>query len=241
MRDPFLDFWEESSLTKYNIREYGSKMSGFDADNKELKLSYPKYPVVFKNKKSKLSLLTKLRKSVRNFGNSYLSLSQIMQVLTQLSSKEKDLEHRTYPSAGASYCVETFVLSFGEKQSENKVLYYDAEHNGVQEISNHDLNNNRIEKLCNISFSGTPSALILFVGFPDRITIKYSSRGYRFMLIEAGAMLQQIALGIAQSKKISGCPVGGLLDDELLKILKLEQENSLLITGYIIGASVKKP
>ena len=92
MRDPFLDFWEESSLTKYNIREYGSKMSGFDADNKELKLSYPKYPVVFKNKKSKLSLLTKLRKSVRNFGNSYLSLSQIMQVLTQLSSKEKDLD-----------------------------------------------------------------------------------------------------------------------------------------------------
>lgn len=240
MINPFLDFWEESSLTKYNIREYGSKMSGFDADNKELKLSYPNKPTIFKNKKTKLSRLTASRKSVRAFESSYLSLNQIMQILSQLSAKDKDLEHRSYPSAGASYCVETFVLSFGEKQSDNKVLYYDAQHNGIQEIADHNLNKKSIEKLCNINYSGTLSALILFVGLPDRITIKYSSRGYRFMLIEAGSMLQQIALGTAQSKKVSGCPVGGLLDDEILKILNLDQDKALLITGCIIGTSLKK-
>jgi SagB-type dehydrogenase family enzyme len=57
--------------------------------------------------------------------------------------------------------------------------------------------------------------------------MKYSDRGYRFALIEAGHAAQNLSL-IAEALKLKCCSIGGFLDDELADILELSGDELAL-------------
>ena len=231
MDNPFEEFWEQSSLHSRNISDYGRRMSAYDADTKELRVSYPERANSHKKPKTPLSKITAKRASSRAFSNTFLTARDLLSLMSHLSVLTDDLEHRTYPSAGATYSVETFVLRFDD----HSVNYYDAEKNGLLPIGQHSYEQTDLERVLSISHSGSASALVIFVGLPDRVIGKYSERGYRFMLLEAGAMMQQLALAIAQDKNLAGCAIGGILDTEFLTLLGLGDRNPKLLTGYLVG------
>lgn len=236
MTDPFEDFWQQSSLSRLTIKNYAKQISAYDADKKQLKLSYPKKASPHKKPKSKLKQITDKRRSSRQFSEVLMSDNDLLNIVCHLGTKNGDLEHRTYPSAGATYSVETFVIKLDTSKT---VMYYDAEVNGLLKVGSYKETVDELKELMSISYSGKASALLLFVGFPDRVSAKYQSRGNRFMLLEAGAMMQQISLAVAQSKNVSGCAIGGLMDDALLSIVGLRhrEDTAKITTGYLIGIS----
>ncbi len=230
----FEKFWEASSLDKFNEQQFSQKLSSYDSDDKELILEYPSEPIALPILKSRINKISKTRKSVRNFDNEELSLKELGLLLSSFKAWN-GLEHRGYPSAGATYVTEIFCLAFNVEKYSGKIIYYDPEKHGSVIISDNGPSWDEASKSLNINVVGVPSLLIIFVTFPDRSTTKYGERGGRFALLEVGAALQQLSLQIAESSKLKGVAVGGMQDEVWKRILKLQTTNAHISLGYLVG------
>ena len=63
---------------------------------------------------------------------------------------------------------------------------------------------------------------------------KYRDRGYRYALIEAGHIGQNIGLACA-AVGLGSCAIGGFLDIELAQLLKLDVELELPVYALTVG------
>lgn len=235
----FDDFWQSSALDEYSIRQFVEKMDSFESDNKQLQLEYPELAKPFKQTaKTKLDKISQKRRSSREFSQKPLSQKQLSRLLGSARAWG-GLEHRTYPSAGASYANEIFILSWGIKGLEDKVLYYDADSHGVVELPEILPQWESVGDKVNISVSGRPACLVVSVLFTDRLTAKYGERGGRFALLEAGAVMQQLSLSVAE-QNLAGVVAGGLADKYWLNTIGLTNTSAKLGFGLLIGNSIDK-
>lgn len=235
MNTPFFDdFLEASSLDEYSMRSFAERMNAYEADFKELQLEYPQAPTLLPEVRSPLSSITRQRKSERTFGDKPLTKRQVATILSAGRAID-GLEHRTYPAAGAQYCVELFQVLFHAGELSGKVLYYDAARHGYHEIPVSAPSWDEARKALNVEVAGTPQSLVLLVCFPERVTAKYGERGGRFALLEAGALMQQLALTIAADKQLKGMAVGGTLDEYWRRALGLSNIGARVMLGYLVG------
>jgi SagB-type dehydrogenase family enzyme len=231
----FDDFWQASSLDQFNIQKFAAQLSGYDSDSKELQLDYPLSAVTLPKTKGTLNRIAKKRVSDRTFSSKPLSKREVSRVLSSFYAWN-GLEHRGFPSAGATYTTEVFCVTFNIEGAFNaKVLYYDPASHGLVTLPIKPPNWKDASKSLNIEIVGEPQMLLLFVSFPSRAIAKYGERGGRFMLLEAGAAMQQLALQLAASKNLKGVAAGGLLDSTWLKLLNLEDKDACLTLGYLVG------
>ncbi len=230
----FDEFWEASSLDRFNVQQFAQQLGSYDSDVKELSLDYPTATTILPKANTKLNKIAKKRKSDRTFSGKELSLRELGLVLSSFYACN-GLEHRAYPSAGATYVTEIYGVTFNVENFKNKIMYYDAEKHGVVIVADGAPSWGEASKSLNMDILGTPNLLLVFVIFPERALAKYGERGGRFALLEAGAAMQQLSLQIAESPKLKGVAVGGMLDEVLKKILKLERTNAKIALGYLIG------
>lgn len=230
----FDKFWEASSLDRFNVREFSQQLNAYDSDGKELFLEYPEIPKPLPASRTKLNKTSKRRKSDRSFSGKELSIKELGQLLSSFYAWN-GLEHRAYPSAGATYVTEIFCVAFNVEGYSGNVLYYDPEKHGIVEVSDKAPTWGEASKSLNMDVTGTPQILIVFVAFPQRATAKYGERGGRFALLEVGAAMQQLSLQIAESSKLKGVAVGGMLDKVWQQNLKLDTTDARIVLGYLVG------
>jgi len=227
-------FWEASTYNQFNIKEFASIQEQFSGKEKlESLLEYPQTPKKLILPKTFVNRVSKKRKSERTFSSKPLSKRELGTILSSFYANN-GMEHRTYPSAGASYSLEVFCVTNNVTGFKNKILYYNPDVHAVNIISDApkwgELSNN-----VNVLTKGAPQCLIIFVLFPNRLTEKYHERGARFALLEAGAAVQQLAMQIANSKHLKGVAAGGLIDNYWLDILGLSSNEAKVALGYLCG------
>jgi len=230
----FEKFMQASKLSIYNEQQFANKLSSYDSDSKLLKLEYPKIENKFKNHKTRLDKISGKRISTRLFENTKTTKKDLGFILSGLKAFN-GLEHRSYPSAGATYCTETYIVCFNVESFHEKVLYYNAESHAVIDTGLKAPPWKIAKENLNIEVKGTPGLLIILVSFYGRATEKYDERGGRFALLETGAAMQQVSLKIAESKKLKGVICGGMRDEYWIKRLGLDNENCMIAIGYLAG------
>jgi SagB-type dehydrogenase family enzyme len=232
----FDDFWEASSLTQHTLAEFGRRLNTFDAEDKELFLEYPEAPSPLPARPTLLGWLARRRVSQRAFSDRRLTDRDLGTLLASLRAWGGP-EHRAFPSAGASYAVEAFVVGFQGSPLAGRAAYYDPERHGLVGVSDDVPPWRETRKAINVTVEGTPALLVVLVVFPERLTAKYGERGGRFALLEAGAAMQQLSLATAESRRLRGVVVGGLLDDYWMRALRLRETNARAVVGYLVGRS----
>lgn len=230
----FDEFWEASSLDRFNVQQFAQQLNSYDSDNKELMLEYPDAPSALPQAKTQLNKIAKKRKSERQFSGKELSLKELGILLSSFFAWN-GLEHRGYPSAGATYVTEIYGVAFNVEKYNGKVFYYDPEKHGAVVVSENAPSWDKAINSLNMNIEGAPNLLFIFVTFPERALAKYGERGGRFALLEVGAAMQQLSLQIAESSKIKGVAVGGMLDEVWKKSLKLENTKAKITLGYLVG------
>lgn len=230
----FDQFWQASSLDRFSVQQFAQQLNTYDSDAKELLLEYPLAPHKLPLPRTQLNKLAKKRASSRNFSSKQLSVKELTHLLSSFYAWN-GLEHRGYPSAGATYTTEIFCVCFDVEQFGGKVLYYDPETHGVVIVSSEAPAWPEASGSLNITVEGTPSLLVILVTFPERAVAKYGERGGRFALLEAGAALQQLSLQVAESRALKGVAVGGMLDEVWKDRLQLTHTDARLTIGYLIG------
>lgn len=238
----FESFWEASSLDHFNLAEFAQAMSAFDADVKELRLEFPGKAMPLPGRPvrgtrvvaSALTRLSSRRASSRSFSRRTLSRGDASTVLAGLYA-HRGLEHRGFPSAGATYVTEAFVVGFDTQGLTGEIAYYDAESHGLVTVSRDAPAWTDARAWLNVSVEAVPGLLVVLVAFPQRVTAKYGDRGGRFALLEAGAAMQQLSLAVAGSRRLKGVIVGGMLDKTWLRVLRLSHTDARVVVGYLVG------
>ena len=174
------------------------------------------------------------RKSCRNFSiNKQLTLSQLGNICDYAYSIKR---HAT-PSGGALFPLKIYCIVTRDQEDFPKGYYeYDAEKNNLV------LYNKKIDleqlKFCfndELLAFNSPVQIVIAADL-DRQTYKYSNRGYRLTLIEAGQVAQNISL-YCEERGISSCELGGILDIPLANELNISNDDIYPLLSIAIGYS----
>lgn len=160
------------------------------------------------------------RRSIREFKKEALTLEEISQILWAAQGITDELgRFRSTPSAGALYPLELFIVT------EQGIYNYYPEDHALVMLSSDDIREGLSKACVSQEFVGDAPLSIVITGVFERTRKKYGQRGDRYVYIEAGHCCQNILLE-ATALGLGAVPVGAFYDEELLKILNLENSYS---------------
>ena len=156
-----------------------------------------------------------LRRSHRAFDDRALRLGELATVLHAaygvtgaLAGTEQAL--RTVPSGGALYPLELYVACSRVDEAERALYHYDPLRHGLERLR--PISPDALAELSPYGEVLASSAAVLLVtGVFWRSRFKYGDRAYRFTLLEAGHVGQNVVLA-ATALGLASVPIGGFFD-----------------------------
>lgn len=159
------------------------------------------------------------RASVRTFGGRDLTLAELSQLLWAADGINRASGKRTAPSAGAKYPIEIYVVTA------QQLLHYVPDGHRAEVLAEGDLL--APMRATAQDFVADGAALFVITAEFERTTAKYTTRGERFVHIEAGHVAQNILLQ-AVTLGLGAVPVGGFDEAAVSATLGLPDEHAPL-------------
>lgn len=186
--------------------------------------------------------LLQRRCSCRVFKEAPVALSTIGALLRDgygilATDRDNRLEFplRPVPSGGGLYPLELTLIARRIEGLAPGVYHYVAEHHGLEQVTEADFPKVLLDYLFmgQASLTAAPALLVLSAVWKRSMT-KYGDRGYRYMLFEAGHVMQNINLSAAR-RGLGSCNIGGFFDVELGEILQLDRDIETPLYACAVG------
>ncbi len=179
------------------------------------------------------------RRSVRDYSGEALTAEELSYLLwcTQgVKSREGGLHTmRTVPSAGARHALETFVLASRVEGLERHVYRFRALEHELEEYVVEEGAAERVVKACfGQEMVGEAAAVFVWAADIERMTWRYSQRGYRYIFLDAGHVCQNLYLA-AEAIGCGCCAIGAFDDDAMNEILGLDGKRQFVIYMGAVG------
>lgn len=182
------------------------------------------------------------RRSCRDFSTRDLTLADMASLCalgfgikgySRLGAHE--LPERTFPSGGGLYPLELSLLVRAVAGCDPGVYHYVPVTHGLEHVRDGALPRDLLQYL----FMGQPyaaDAAVVFVlsAVFDRNLRKYGARGYRYLLMEAGHVGQNLSL-LAAGMGLGACCLGGFFDVELSSLLRLDLAEEGAVYAIAVG------
>ncbi len=199
--------------------------------------SYPRLPQIYLPQhqvlESAFNSVLEHRTSSRTFGTKVLSIEDLSTFL-HFTFGIKDIKkgNRFYPSAGARYPIEAYILSLNTDLPKG-VYHYNLKSHSLELLT--PLTNLKINKyFADPKLISGAGCVILLSAVFNRLVAKYGDRGYRHVLTEIGCIMQLSYL-VANSLSMNICAVGGYKDDTLNALLDIDGTQEAITGALIIG------
>lgn len=178
------------------------------------------------------------RNSGRKFSANPIKLSNLSSLLYYSAginkSDPKNENNRFYPSAGARYPLEVYLIAQNIKNLPKGLYHYYLKNHSLEKLFTFDKFDTG--KYFNQDWIKSAPIIILTTAVFKRTTIKYGDRGYRHILQESGHLGQNIYL-LSSILDLSCCAIGGYMDDKLNKLLDIDGLNEAVIYVLAIGTT----
>lgn len=166
-------------------------------------------------------------RSAQTFKQCEIPFVDIINLLANAFAVGKE-KSRPYPSGGALYPIEVICAIFSEKILNAPVsgFYHYRPHQQVLQLIKPVDSQVMRTVLFAMELKGvnSPNFAILYTATVGKMLVKYRYRGYRYALMETGAMFQQADL-VAQALGMSNKLYSGFNDHELMKFIGLDRMN----------------
>jgi SagB-type dehydrogenase family enzyme len=153
------------------------------------------------------------------------------------NGEERILGFRTAPSGGGLYPIELYVGAMGVVGLETGIYRYQPKRDSLLRVGGEKA----VERLLNcfnvqeeMITLHRANLVALLVGRPWRSMRKYGPRGLRYLLIEAGAITQNIHLA-TQALGFSSVDCASVVDAEVHEVLDIDGLYEALIHTIVIG------
>lgn len=176
--------------------------------------------------------------SAKAFSNNVIHFSLVKNILHHSFAAE--LGHRPYPSGGALYPIEVICAIFSNRLTDSPdtgFYHYRPLQKVLQPLKLTDAETiHDVMYRLETSAHRTPNFAFLYVIVIGKMLIKYRYRGYRYAMMEAGAMFQQSDL-IAQTFGLHNKIYSGFNDHELMKFIGLDRLSFLPLVIQSFGVT----
>jgi SagB-type dehydrogenase family enzyme len=139
---------------------------------------------------------------------------------------------RVVPSAGALYPLELYFTSSEIEDLPSGLYHYNPARNRVEHLQRGTLIGPLSGALVQRELPRQASLIVFITSVFERVTFKYGDRGYRFALLEAGHVAQNLNL-VSNALGLGSINVGGFLDPQVDQALGLD--GVLHSTVYLIA------
>jgi len=142
------------------------------------------------------------RRSIRSFSGEFLTLDEIAQLLWAAQGVTGDNGLRAAPSAGATYPLETYVVSGTVTGLEPGVYYYEQAAHALSLKLPGDLRAELSDNALGQPCVRDAAAVLVLAAVYERTTGQYGERGNMYVHIDVGhaaqnVLLQATAIGLA--------------------------------------------
>ena len=179
------------------------------------------------------------RVTLRKYSAKPLSLDELSYLLWMTQGVKRITKRpatlRPVPSAGARHAFETYLLA-NRVEGLAPALYRFAasEHALVNLEFAADINEQVTHACTDQSQVRTSAATFIWVAVTERMTWRYSQRGYRYLYLDAGHVCQNLYLA-AEQISCGVCAIAAFDDDCLNSVLKLDGESLFAIYVASLG------
>ncbi len=143
--------------------------------------------------------------------------------------------HRAQPSGGARFPIELYVLALKDGTVAPGIYHYGVRDHVLERLFDGDVLN-EVEKLFYYDWVKDCSAVFVMTATFERTQRKYGERGYRYLLLEAGHIGQNLAL-VGAARRLGVTMLGGTNDQALEALLDIDGSTE----SVIYSAAVSKP
>jgi SagB-type dehydrogenase family enzyme len=144
--------------------------------------------------------------------------------------------HRTVPSAGALYPAELYVLVRNVRDVAKGIWHYNPIESRMELIDSRAAAITEVNTAFVQAAIVERSAIIVLITMAfERQTFKYGPRGYRFALVEAGHIAQNLIL-IAAELELAALPIGGLYEHVVDQALGIDGLSHGTVYAVAVGA-----
>jgi SagB-type dehydrogenase family enzyme len=181
------------------------------------------------------------RRSERSFGPGDVTLAELATVLhagygvTRPATADDPQLLRAVPSGGALYPLEVYALLARVQGTEPGLYHFDPVRHVLEARSPAA---SPFEELREASIypeivAGC-AATLLVTGMFWRSRFKYGLRGYRFVLLEAGHLAQNVLL-VCAALELAAVPLGGFYDRSVDRLLGADGVNESILYAVCLG------
>jgi SagB-type dehydrogenase family enzyme len=179
------------------------------------------------------------RQSIRKYSDNLLSLSELSWLLWCTQGIREDSPRvvtlRNVPSAGARHAFETFLLvNRVESLTPGIYRYIATKHKLLELIIEKDIAEKATEAALDQSAVKNSAVTFIWVAVPYRMTWRYGERGYRYLLLDAGHVCQNLYLA-AENISCGVCAIAAYHDEAFNQLLDLDGEEKFVIYLATVG------
>lgn len=182
------------------------------------------------------------RKSDREFSDIPLSKDKISKILFysyglngrrgRTAYDDVIMNFRNSPSGGGLYPLEIYLAVFNVEDLKKGIYHYNVKKHTLEYLFKGDYKM-QIYRTSKQEMILKCSAAIILTAIFNRTMMKYKERGYRYILFEAGHVMQNAYL-ISIAMDLGICSVGGFIDDKINDLLNIDGVNeSALYLGAL--------
>jgi SagB-type dehydrogenase family enzyme len=168
------------------------------------------------------------RASVRDLTACPLTLPTVATLLHYgygVSRERKDIDFprslRVIPSAGALYPLEIFFHTTRIEGLNAGLYHYNPSKNHLRLLREGDETRKIAEAMVQTEVALNAALIMFITAFFERSVFKYKDRGYRFVLLEAGHVAQNLNL-VSNALGLGSLNIGGFFDREIDEFLGLD-------------------
>lgn len=207
--------------------------------------SYPRFPSIPLDSGQVPTVVERLleeRSSNRVFSPHKLPLSKLSGILgvCRVFDTGRIPERRGYASAGATFPLEIYVVSFATTGlSPNTAFHLEIDGMELEEMWGNQFGAEFRSILPD--YIENPAAAIVMTTVISRSEVRYGAKSYPFSFVEAGLLGQNIQLA-ATSLGVGSCMIGGFPNDLLTEALDLPEDEFpvMVIALGELGSSAQK-
>lgn len=167
------------------------------------------------------------RRSIREFTNQPLELSQVSQLAWAAQGVTGPDAHRTAPSAGGLYALELYVIAGNVNGLPTGVYKYHLLTHEVVSSLTADIRRELSQAALDQSAIAQAAAIFALSAVYERISSKYGERGMRYAHMEAGHAAQNLLLQ-AVALDLGAVLVGAFNDAKVKRMLALSKQETPL-------------
>jgi len=175
------------------------------------------------------------RRSIRDYSTQPLTLPQLSRLLYSAQGlTDPAAGLRAAPSAGALYPLETYTVARRVDGLAPGLYRYVPESHALDVLREADLGAPLLQACLDQGAVGAAGVVVVLTGVFQRTRWKYGERAYRYVLLEAGHVAQNLYLA-ATALGLGACAIGAFRDDQLDALLGVDGSTEAALYVVTIG------